>query len=66
MESDQKQLRIITFYGAIHIVDFVPCMTTGELKQTILSIDQTVSDFDFLYAGRMIRSNDKVLSDFIK
>jgi hypothetical protein len=41
-------------------------MTTGELKQAILSIDQKVPDFDFLYAGRMIRANDKILSDFIK
>ena len=26
----------------------------------------TVPDFDFLYAGKMIRSNDKVLEEFIK
>lgn len=41
-------------------------MTTGELKYNILQIDKSVPDFDFLYAGRMIRSNDKVLQDFIK
>jgi hypothetical protein len=40
-------------------------MTTGELKSVILSIDDTVPDFDFLYQGRMIRSNDKVLEDFV-
>jgi hypothetical protein len=41
-------------------------MTTGELKYNILQFDNRVPDFDFLYAGRMIRSNDKVLQDFIK
>lgn len=41
-------------------------MTTGELKYNLLQIDNTVPDFDFLYAGRMIRANDKVLGDFIK
>jgi hypothetical protein len=40
-------------------------MTTGELKTHILQIDHTVPDFDFMYAGRMIRSSDKVLGDFI-
>ena len=40
-------------------------MTTGELKLAILSIDTTVPDFDFLYAGRKITSNEKVLEDFI-
>lgn len=36
-------------------------MTIAELKLAILSVDNTVPDFDFLYAGRMIRSADKVL-----
>lgn len=40
-------------------------MTVGELKLAILSIDSTIPDFDFLYAGRMVRSNDRVLGDFI-
>lgn len=40
-------------------------MTLGELKQTILSIDSSVPDFDFLYAGRMLRSADKVLEEFM-
>ena len=31
----------------------------------ILAIDQAVPDFDFLYCGRMIRSNDKILGDFV-
>ncbi len=36
-------------------------MSVGELKAVILSIDDTVTDFDFLYCGRMIRSSDKIL-----
>ena len=40
-------------------------MTIGELKSVVLTIDSTVPDFDFLYCGRMIRTNDKVLEDFI-
>ncbi len=36
-------------------------MTVGELKSVILTIDNAVPDFDFLYCGRMIRSNDKLL-----
>jgi hypothetical protein len=36
-------------------------MTVGELKLAILNVDSSVPDFDFLYAGRMIRSADKVL-----
>jgi hypothetical protein len=47
------------------MIDYIPVMTVGELKAVILSIDSTVPDFDFLYCGRMIRSNDKVLEDFI-
>ena len=31
----------------------------------LLQIDHSVPDFDFMYAGRMIRSSDKVLQDFI-
>ena len=40
-------------------------MTTGELKTHILQIDQTVPDFDFMYAGKMVRGNDKILGNFI-
>ena len=40
-------------------------MTLGELKQAILSIDDSVADFDFLYAGRMLRSSDKMLEEFM-
>lgn len=36
-------------------------MTIGELKLAILNVDNSVPDFDFLYAGRMIRSADKIL-----
>jgi hypothetical protein len=36
-------------------------MTVGELKLAILGVDSTVPDFDFLYAGRMIRTTDKLL-----
>lgn len=43
------------------MIDYIPIMSVGELKQVILSIDDTVPDFDFLYCGRMIRSNDKIL-----
>ncbi len=64
MESSDK-LTIITFSGPMHQVEYIPIMTTGELKTHILQIDQRVPDFDFLYAGKMIRSNDKVLQDFI-
>lgn len=66
MEGDSKKLTIVTFSGPIHEVEYIPIMTTGELKYNILQTDHTVPDFDFLYAGRMIRSNDKVLQDFIK
>ena len=66
MEGDSKKLTIVTFSGPIHELEYIPIMTTGELKYNILQIDHTVPDFDFLYAGRMIRSNDKVLQDFIK
>lgn len=30
-----------------------------------MTMDDTVPDFDFLYCGRMIRSSDKLLGDFI-
>ena len=53
------------FKGKKHLIDYIPIMSVGELKQVILSIDNTVPDFDFLYCGRMIRSNDKILGDFI-
>jgi len=42
-------------------MEYIDIMTVGELKYAILQIDTSVSDFDFLYAGRMIRANDKVL-----
>ena len=58
-------LEIKTYHGKQHTIPYDRTMTTGQLKAIILSIDDTVPDFDFLYAGRMIRSNDKVLSDFI-
>ena len=35
------------------------------MKTHILQIDHSVPDFDFMYAGRMIRANDKVLGDFV-
>ena len=64
MEASHK-LTIITYSGPVHQLEYIPIMTTGELKTAILQIDHTVPDFDFMYAGRMIRSSDKVLQDFI-
>jgi hypothetical protein len=36
-------------------------MTFGELKLAILNMDITIPDFDFLYAGRMIKDTNKML-----
>ena len=47
------------------MIDYIPIMSVGELKATILQMDFTVPDFDFLYCGRMIRSTDKLLEEFI-
>lgn len=60
MEANHK-LKVITFKGVTHELDYIPIMTTGELKASILQIDYSVPDFDFIYAGRMIRANDKIL-----
>jgi hypothetical protein len=60
MEGESK-LKVITFNGPVHELEYIPLMTTGELKYNILQFDSSVPDFDFLYAGRMIRANDKVL-----
>ena len=60
MEATNK-LTINTYSGAVHQLEYIPIMTTGELKTAILQIDHTVPDFDFMYAGKMIRSSDKVL-----
>ena len=64
MEVSNK-LTVITFNGPVHQVEYIPIMTTGQLKMHLLQIDHSVPDFDFMYAGRMIRSSDKVLQDFI-
>jgi hypothetical protein len=64
MES--LKLKVITFRGQTYEIDYIPIMTVGELKYNLLQIDNSIPDFDFLYAGRMIRSNDKILHDFIK
>lgn len=61
MIEENKQLTVITYHGLTHKIDYIPIMTTGDLKYNILQFDSTVPDFDFLYAGKMIRSNDKVL-----
>ena len=63
--EDKNSLKVITYTGKTHLFDYIPIMTLGELKLAILSVDSTVPDFDFLYAGRMLRSADKVLGDFI-
>jgi hypothetical protein len=55
----------VTYLGKTHELDYIGIITTGELKLQILQIDNSVPDFDFIYAGRMIRSNEKVLGDFI-
>ena len=65
MEASNK-LKVITFKGPAYEVEYIPVMTTGDLKAHILQIDHTVPDFDFIYAGRMIRANDKVLEDFVR
>ena len=62
MEADSKQLTIITFRGQQYKLDYIPIMTVGELKYNLLQLDSSVPDFDFMYAGRMVRSSDKVLS----
>ena len=65
MEASNK-LKVITFKGPAYEVEYIPIMTTGDLKAHILQIDHSVPDFDFIYAGRMIRANDKVLEDFVR
>lgn len=64
-EKEDKKLKVITFTGKSYEFDYIPIMTIAELKLAILGVDSTVPDFDFLYAGRMIRSNDKILEEFI-
>lgn len=61
-----RKLTVFAFNGPVHSLDYRPSITTGQLKQEILQRDRTVPDFDFLYAGKMIRANDKVLGDFMK
>ena len=65
MEASNR-LKVITFKGPAYEVEYIPIMTTGDLKAHILQIDHSVPDFDFIYAGRMIRANDKVLEDFVR
>ena len=65
MEASNR-LKVITFKGPAYEVEYIPIMTTGDLKAHILKIDHSVPDFDFIYAGRMIRANDKVLEDFVR
>lgn len=60
------RLRVVAFTGKNFEFEYIPVMTTGELKAQILQADSSVGDFDFIYAGRMIRANDKVLGEFIK
>jgi hypothetical protein len=63
---ENRKLKVITFRGQTYEIDYIPIMTVGELKYNLLQIDNSLPDFDLLYAGRMIRSNDKILNDFIK
>lgn len=56
----------MTFRGPAYEIEYLPIMTVGELKLALLQLDSSVADFDFLYCGRVIRSADKVLGDFIK
>lgn len=65
MEGSGK-LKVVTFTGKTYEFEYIPVITTGQLKAQILQIDFSVADFDFIYAGRMIRANDKILGDFIK
>lgn len=60
MQSELK-LTVITFRGRTLQFDYIPILTLGELKEAILSLDDSVADFDFMYAGRMLRSSDKRL-----
>ena len=61
----EKKLKIIHYIGKTFDIDYIPIMSVGELKLVILNYDSTVPDFDFIYCGRMIRANDKILEDFI-
>ena len=54
---DCKKLKVIHYTGASYEFDYIPIMSVGELKLTILSVDSSVPDFDFIYGGRMIRNN---------
>ena len=64
-ENSDPFIEIVTYHGKNHKIPYDCTMTTGQLKAVILSIDNTVPDFSFLYAGRVIKSNEKVLGDFM-
>jgi hypothetical protein len=65
MEADFTA-KIIMYTNKVHHIKCSPLITTGQLKKMIVEVDGDVKDFDFLFAGRMIKSNDKVVKDLIE